>query len=167
MIDTSSFSGKSVGVYGLGMTGKAVIRALSPVATLYIGDDSKTSVARIMESEQRDRMHDTPYDAWPWESLECLVLSAGIPLTHPEPHPIVAYARAANCTIMCDIELLYACHPDATYICITGTNGKSTTTALIGHVLQSLGYPCQVGGNIGRSGADQYGGSAAYVANKT
>ncbi len=86
------------------------------------------------------------------------MLSPGVPLTHPEPHWTVQKARAAGVEIIGDIELLFrerAAHcPAAPVIAITGTNGKSTTTALIAHILKSSGRDTQMGGNIGRGVLD-------------
>jgi UDP-N-acetylmuramoylalanine--D-glutamate ligase len=92
---------------------------------------------------------------WAWENLQSLILSPGVPLTHPEPHPIVRMARAAGAEIVCDIELLWReAQGRSRFVAVTGTNGKSTTTALIGHVLSVAGMPVSVGGNIGRSALD-------------
>src|SRR3954469_8346387 len=78
-----------------------------------------------------------------------LCLAPGIPLTHPKPHPCVMQAQKAGIPIVCDIELLHRAWPKMKTIGITGTNGKSTTTALIGHILKSAGVESAVGGNIG------------------
>jgi UDP-N-acetylmuramoylalanine--D-glutamate ligase len=87
-----------------------------------------------------------------------LILAPGVPLTHPHPHWVVKLAKQAGVAIIGDIDLF--CHerrrvaPDSTLIAITGTNGKSTTTALISHVLQSAGRKVEMGGNIGRAVLD-------------
>jgi UDP-N-acetylmuramoylalanine--D-glutamate ligase len=82
------------------------------------------------------------------------VISPGIPSTLPVPHPVAVAARAAGKPIICDVELLARAQPRARFVAITGTNGKSTTTALIGHILQQAGARCEVGGNIGRGALD-------------
>ena len=88
-----------------------------------------------------------------WSRFAALVLAPGVPLTHPEPHWTVQKARAAGVEIIGDIELF--CReraksaPDAPFVAITGTNGKSTTTALIAHILRAAGSDAQMGGNIG------------------
>ena len=88
-----------------------------------------------------------------WTRFAALVLAPGVPLTHPAPHWTVAKAKAAGVEIIGDIELF--CRerarlaPDAPFIAITGTNGKSTTTALIAHILRAAGRDVQMGGNIG------------------
>jgi UDP-N-acetylmuramoylalanine--D-glutamate ligase len=80
------------------------------------------------------------------------VLSPGVPLTHPKPHWTVELARAqvsrSSATSSCSAASGAAC-ADAPFIAITGTNGKSTTTALIAHILKSSGRDTQMGGNIG------------------
>jgi UDP-N-acetylmuramoylalanine--D-glutamate ligase len=83
------------------------------------------------------------------QGVPTLLLSPGIPHSYPAPHPAVLQARAAGCEIVCDIELLARADRDAVYIGITGTNGKSTTTALTGHILNQLGRRSVIGGNIG------------------
>jgi UDP-N-acetylmuramoylalanine--D-glutamate ligase len=84
-----------------------------------------------------------------------LVLAPGVPLTHPKPHWSVDLARSAGVEIVGDVELFArerrALCPDAPFIAVTGTNGKSTTTALIAHIIAASGRDCQMGGNIGRA----------------
>src|SRR6202012_2647967 len=86
------------------------------------------------------------------------VLSSGVPLTHPKPHEVVLHAQRAGVSVIGDVELFAReIRPDADskgrapVIAITGTNGKSTTTALIGHILSANGFDAQVGGNIGKA----------------
>jgi UDP-N-acetylmuramoylalanine--D-glutamate ligase len=90
-----------------------------------------------------------PIDQWPWQELSALVLSPGVPLTHPKPHAVVELANRHNCPIIGDVELLCRACPDARTIAITGTNGKSTTTTLIGHILREAGLKTEIGGNLG------------------
>ena len=88
-----------------------------------------------------------------WSTVAALVLAPGVPLTHPKPHWTVELARKANVEVIGDIELF--CRERAKsgagcpLVAITGTNGKSTTTALIAHLLKSAGRDAQMGGNIG------------------
>ena len=89
-----------------------------------------------------------------WSRITALVISPGIPSTFPKPHPVAAAARAAGKPIICDVELLARAQDKARFVAITGTNGKSTTTALIGHILTEAGVRCEVGGNIGRGALD-------------
>ena len=83
-----------------------------------------------------------------------MIISPGIPSRLPEPHPVAVAARAAGKPILCDVELLARAEPKAQFVAITGTNGKSTTTALIGHILEEAGMRSEVGGNIGRGALD-------------
>ncbi|RZA11902.1 MAG: UDP-N-acetylmuramoyl-L-alanine--D-glutamate ligase, partial [Lysobacteraceae bacterium] len=104
-----------------------------------------------------------PWREWPWEDIAALVLSPGVPLTHPKPHGVVEHANRAGVPVIGDVELFAreirpssdesgAAKPGkAPVIAITGTNGKSTTTALVGHILTACGFDAQVGGNIGKS----------------
>jgi UDP-N-acetylmuramoylalanine--D-glutamate ligase len=88
-----------------------------------------------------------------WSCFAALVLAPGVPLTHPAPHWTVKKARAAGVEVIGDIELFCreraASAPDAPFVAITGTNGKSTTTALLAHILRQAGRDAQMGGNIG------------------
>ncbi len=140
MIPLPHFANQTVAVLGLGASGKAVWEALSASGAHVLAWDDQAS---------SDDIPLTPYRDWDWERLSCIVMSPGIPLHHPEPHPLVALAEEHNVRITCDISLLMEACPEATYIGITGTNGKSTTTALIAHCLQALGAEMHYGGNIG------------------
>jgi UDP-N-acetylmuramoylalanine--D-glutamate ligase len=88
-----------------------------------------------------------------WSKLRALVLAPGVPLTHPAPHWSVDLAQKSAVPVIGDIELF--CRerrqlaPDAPFVAITGTNGKSTTTALVAHLAASAGMDAQLGGNIG------------------
>lgn len=138
-----AFTGKTIGVYGLGKAGRGAVDALLAAGAIVYAWDDKP------ESREGTKGTVVPVAEWPWEKIKTLVLSPGIPLTHPQPHEIVDIAKKAGAEIICDVEVLYRLAPDATYVGITGTNGKSTTTALIGHILKSVGKNVQVGGNIG------------------
>ncbi|MBL8676944.1 MAG: UDP-N-acetylmuramoyl-L-alanine--D-glutamate ligase [Alphaproteobacteria bacterium] len=84
-----------------------------------------------------------------WESIDHFLLSPGIPHQYPAPHPAVTQARIANLQPISDLEVLWQSHSCARYVGITGTNGKSTTTTLIGHTLKQSGISVEVGGNLG------------------
>ncbi len=150
MTPVESFRGKRVALFGLGGSGLATAEALrAGGAVVVVWDDAEPAVekARAAGFEARDlRTLD-------WKALAALVLSPGVPLTHPAPHWSVELARKAGVEIIGDIELF--CRerrrlaPDAPFIAITGTNGKSTTTALIAHILAQAGKDVQLGGNIG------------------
>jgi len=155
MIVASSYSGKTVAVFGLARTGLASVRALKTGGAQVIAWDDNNAA--------RDAGHDagaaiTPWREWAWDGIAALILSPGVPLTHPRPHEVVTHAQAAHVPVIGDVELFAReIRPDAgnpgkaPVIAITGTNGKSTTTALIGHILTSAGFDAQVGGNIGKA----------------
>ncbi len=146
MIDVFPFSSYAVAVLGLGKSGLAAAEALrASGAEVWVWDDNEER-----RSEARARGFE-PVDlaTCQWNELTSLVLSPGIPHTHPKPHPVAALARRHNVEIIGDIELLARCERLASFVGVTGTNGKSTTTALIGHILQKAGKRAAVGGNIG------------------
>jgi len=146
VIDLFYFSGLPVAVLGLGRSGLAAARALQESgAEIWAWDDNEDRRA----AAAADGIPLVDLAACDWRELTSLVISPGIPHLHPEPHPVAALARQHNCEIIGDIELLGRAMRNASYIGVTGTNGKSTTTALIGHVLESAGRGVQVGGNLG------------------
>jgi UDP-N-acetylmuramoylalanine--D-glutamate ligase len=152
MIPLPFLTNKAVAVFGLGKSGRATVAAcLASGAEVHAWDDAEG--ARNTDNWQLTTgnapLHLTPIDAMPWERIESLILSPGVPLHHPTPHPVVVLARAAGVEVICDIELLYRACPDARFIAITGTNGKSTTTNLIAHLLAVAEIPHAMGGNIG------------------
>ena len=146
MIPVTSRSSQHMAVFGLGGSGRAAARALmAGGATVTAWDDNADSRAEAA-NENIPLADLTQSD---WTGISALVLSPGIPLTHPAPHPVVACARAAGRQVIGDIELLVENNNGAALIGITGTNGKSTTSALIHHVLQASGVAVQIGGNFG------------------
>ena len=146
MIKIPHIEGKKTAVLGLGKTGLATAASLrASGAEVYVWDDKIA-----LRNDARESGY-TPMN-FMGEALDdfaMLLLSPGIPHTYPQPHPAVARFRDAHIPIIGDIELLFRSCPDATYIGITGTNGKSTTTALIAHILEQAGRKVQVGGNLG------------------
>lgn len=146
MIEIYPFAGYPVGVLGLGNSGLATARALmASGAEVWAWDDNEDRRAQA-------RALDVPLvdlATADLAELTSLVISPGIAHTHPAPHPVAVRAKAAKLELICDIELLVRAQREAAYIGITGTNGKSTTTALIGHVLGAAKRAVQVGGNIG------------------
>jgi UDP-N-acetylmuramoylalanine--D-glutamate ligase len=136
-----NMTGRKYGVFGLGKAGKSAAQALLAAGAEVIAWDD--GAARV------DGALILPIADWPWGELTALVLSPGVPLTHPQPHDVVKLAKQNNCPIICDIELLFESNPDAKFLGVTGTNGKSTTTALIAHICKTLGVQTAMGGNIG------------------
>lgn len=146
MITVLPFAGHPVAVFGLGRSGLAAAQSLvQSEAEVSAWDDSAESRARARDAG----IPLVDLYRCDWRRQRSLVLSPGIPLHHPAPHPVVLKARAAGCEVIGDIELLGRAMRECTFVGITGTNGKSTTTALIGHILRLAGRPIQVGGNIG------------------
>ena len=145
MIDVHTRKNQHLAVFGLGASGLAAARALSASgATVLAWDDDD-------DARRRAAIAGVPlvdlYDC-NWSDVDGLVLAPGVPLTY-RPHPVVALAQRADCPVLGDVELLFEACPTARYIAVTGTNGKSTTTALIGHILAAAGLDIQVGGNLG------------------
>jgi UDP-N-acetylmuramoylalanine--D-glutamate ligase len=150
VIPVTAFAGKKVAVFGLGGSGLVSASALlAGGADVVAFDDDAQSVAKanaagIPTADLRDI---------DWSKIAALVLAPGVPLTHPEPHWIVTLAHKAGVAVIGDIELF--CREramlasGAPFVAITGTNGKSTTTALIAHLVASAGLDAQLGGNIG------------------
>jgi UDP-N-acetylmuramoylalanine--D-glutamate ligase len=155
MIKVTQFANQKVGVFGLGKAGEATIASLlAGGAEVYAWDDRYEALgtrdqALVSASPIPNAQSLIPFRDWPWAELKALILSPGVPLTHPKPHEVVDYAHKANCPVIGDIELLFNACPKARYVAITGTNGKSTTTTLIGHILKSAGLKVEVGGNLG------------------
>jgi UDP-N-acetylmuramoylalanine--D-glutamate ligase len=146
MIDVTSFRQQRVAVMGLARSGLAAAEALKRGgAEVLAWDDSAEKRA---EASERGLPVVDLTDA-DFDKVAALVLSPGIPSTFPKPHPVAARARAAGIEIICDIELLARSRREARYAGITGTNGKSTTTALLGHILGQAGMTVEIGGNIG------------------
>lgn len=148
MFPASTFKGKRVAVFGLARSGTAAIEALRlGGAEVFAWDDSAPAVEKARAAGLPiGNLHGLDFTA-----LDALVLSPGVPLTHPEPHWTVLKARHAGIEIIGDTEIFAreAAAAGADIVAITGTNGKSTTTALIGHVLKEAGLDVDVGGNIG------------------
>jgi UDP-N-acetylmuramoylalanine--D-glutamate ligase len=145
MIVVDSFRGRQVAVLGLAKSGRAAAQSLAAGGAETLAWDDNAKARDALASTLP--LHDLA--TADWRKIPALVLSPGIPHSFPEPHPAVVRAREADAEIIGDIELLGRAQPDARYIGITGTNGKSTTTALIGHVLASAGQRVEIGGNLG------------------
>ncbi|MBL6928003.1 MAG: UDP-N-acetylmuramoyl-L-alanine--D-glutamate ligase [Rhodospirillales bacterium] len=162
MIAVSSFANRSVAVVGLGRSGLATARALAMGgANVWTWDDNERAREAAID-EGFDVFEPAPETM---TDTSAVVLSPGIPLTHPEPHRVVGLARDAGCPVIGDIELLARSQPRATYVGITGTNGKSTTTSLVGHILSQSGRKVEVGGNLGAPalGLAELGTEGVYV----
>lgn len=161
MIPVRGYEGRKVGVLGLGRSGLAAARALAAGGAIpCLWDDSPESRARA-ESEGFVLTDLTRADVW--HDMAALIVSPGIPHLYPEPHRLIARAMAAGVPIDNDIGLFFRSwsteawddmDPTPRVVAVTGSNGKSTTTALIHHILKESGRPTQMAGNIGRGVLD-------------
>lgn len=168
MIPVRGFEDSKVAVFGLARTGLAAARALAAGGAEVVVWDEKPAAREAAKAEgfALEDLHEAD-----WSKLAALVLSPGVPLTHPKPHWTVERANAAGVPIMGDIELFARTvaaapsHKRPKIVAITGTNGKSTTTALIGHVCRQAGRDVRIGGNIGVGvlGLEDMHGGAVYV----
>ncbi len=148
MSAATRFKDRNVAVFGLARSGVACMEGLiAGGAQVHVWDDSESSVAEA----RKKGWPVTDLRQFDFSSLDSLVLSPGVPLTHPEPHWTVRRAQDAGVEIIGDTEvfLRQIAGSGARVVAITGTNGKSTTTALIGHVLSYGGLDAHTGGNIG------------------
>jgi UDP-N-acetylmuramoylalanine--D-glutamate ligase len=146
----TSFAGKTVAVFGLGGSGLASCYALKAGGAEVIASDD--TPAKLAEAAKAGFIT-ADLRKVSWANFAALILTPGVPLTHPQPHWTVLAAKDAGIEVIGDIELF--CRerrrhaPDAPFVAITGTNGKSTTTALVAHLMREAGYDTQMGGNIG------------------
>lgn len=152
MIPITEYAGRDVAVFGLARSGLSAARALAAGgAIVHAWDDNEEARARA----EAEGLELSDINLRDWRSFAALVLSPGVPLTHPRPHRVVELARAVGVPIVGDIELFaravnaLPAHGRPKIVGVTGTNGKSTTTALIGHILKSAGRDARIGGNIG------------------
>ena len=144
------FLGRRFAVMGLGRAGLAAATRLAAWgADVAAWDDSEAR--REAAREVGVRLVDLA--AVPLAGMEALVLSPGIPHRLPAPHPVAAKAIAESVPIVADVELLFravrASGSRARFVGVTGTNGKSTTTALTAHILRRAGIPTEAGANLG------------------
>jgi UDP-N-acetylmuramoylalanine--D-glutamate ligase len=168
MIAVESFAGRTVAVFGLARSGLTAARALAAGGARVLCWDER---AAAREAAAAEGLELADLAVCPWTDITALVLSPGAPLTHPRPHWTVDMARAAGVEIIGDVELFARAVADApehrrpSVVAVTGTNGKSTTTALITHVLAQAGRDARMGGNIGVGVLDlePMHGGAVYV----
>jgi UDP-N-acetylmuramoylalanine--D-glutamate ligase len=146
MIDLAFAKDMTIAVFGLGRSGLSAARALHAAGAEVLAWDDN---ADRRQAAAAAGVPLTDLYAVDWSRAHALVLAPGIPHDLPQPHRIAALAREAGCAVVGDIELLARAAPNARAIGITGTNGKSTTTALIGHILAEAGRDTRVGGNLG------------------
>lgn len=146
MINLDFYKGKRIGVLGLGKSGISTIQSLINSNIDYISFDDNEKTRQTAKSLIPDINLVEASDI-SWEQIDILVLSPGINIQN---HFLNRVIIENNIDLLCDIELLYnQRQKEATFIGITGTNGKSTTTSLTEHILKSCNLKAEVGGNIG------------------
>ncbi|HXQ10763.1 MAG TPA: UDP-N-acetylmuramoyl-L-alanine--D-glutamate ligase [Caulobacteraceae bacterium] len=168
MIPARTFEGQRVAVFGLARSGLAAARSLKAGGAEVAAWDEAKPARDAAAAEGFELVDLASAD---WSGFAALVLSPGVPLTHPEPHWTVKKAKAADVEVIGDIEIFARAvnaapsHRRPKVVAITGTNGKSTTTALLGHMLTAAGRDARIGGNIGLGvlGLDDMHGGAVYV----
>ena len=140
----SCYKNKNVGILGAGLSGMAATKILlSSKANIFIFDDKKGKPDFIKKHNWKN------YNFWPWENLTTLVVSPGIPVNSKKKHNAIKLAIKNKVKIINEIDLFVETKPKARIIGITGTNGKSTTVALLFHILKFNKIKCTIGGNYG------------------
>ena len=154
MIEVTKYRGLKIGVFGLGITGISTIHALSSGGAHVIAwDDDASKRDKWLNDVNPNSLAISMKNVLvninnnQWQTISALVLSPGVPVFNP--HPVVQMALKYNIPIISDIELLYHSARPAKFIGVTGTNGKSTTTSLISHILKQNKLRVEMGGNIG------------------
>jgi UDP-N-acetylmuramoylalanine--D-glutamate ligase len=145
VITAKAFAGKNYAVYGLARSGLATAEALlASGADVTAWDAKEEARAKAPPGTELANLDETDL-----AQFDSLVVTPGLPLNR---HPIASQARDAGVEIIGDIELFARARPELPphkVVGITGTNGKSTTTALVHHILKTAGVPTEMGGNIG------------------
>ena len=145
MITARAFADKHYAVYGLARSGLATVEALLASGARVTAWDGKAEA----RSKAPDGAQVADLDQVDLSQFDSLIVTPGLPLNR---HPIAQRARDAGVEIIGDIELFARAGPELPphkVVGITGTNGKSTTTALVHHILKTAGVPSLMGGNIG------------------
>jgi UDP-N-acetylmuramoylalanine--D-glutamate ligase len=142
-VDYYPVTNKKYIVFGLARSGMATIQwLLEKGAIVYVVDRDEN---KQQQACQLGAHHLVPDNELDWSTIAAVIQSPGI----SPYHPFSELARSKGIPIITDCNLLRCAYPDAKFIGVTGTNGKSTTTALIGHILSSSGYQVAIGGNLG------------------
>jgi UDP-N-acetylmuramoylalanine--D-glutamate ligase len=150
MIRVTTFDRQRVAVFGLARSGLATAHALKAGGAIVIAWDDNASAQETARAQGFDVSDLKTED---WSTIKALVISPGVPLTHPQPHWTVDLAKAADVPVIGDVELFFRerakVAPGSPVVAITGTNGKSTTTALTAHLFEANDVDVAMGGNIG------------------
>ncbi|MFY0690861.1 MAG: UDP-N-acetylmuramoyl-L-alanine--D-glutamate ligase [Paracoccaceae bacterium] len=161
MIPVQGYKGSKVAVLGLGRSGLTAARALQAGgAEPVVWDDSPDARAK---AKQDGLVVEDLSRSGAFEGISALIVSPGIPHLYPAPHKVVAAAMAAGVPVDNDVSLFFRSFATRDWdnfdqipkiVAVTGSNGKSTTSALIHHILTEVGRPTQLAGNIGRGVLD-------------
>jgi len=147
-----SLNGKPVAVFGLGVSGLATAKALMAAkANIAAWDDDEEKRA----AAYKNHVPLLDFTVSGLAGYAALILSPGIPLKFPEPHCAAQIANDAGVEIIGDLEILHRLGHGIETIGVTGTNGKSTTSALIAHILKETKIDTMLGGNIGKPVLEQ------------
>jgi UDP-N-acetylmuramoylalanine--D-glutamate ligase len=149
VIVSSAFSGKRFAVLGLARSGMTAVDSLLAGGALVTAWDSREEPRQLLSAKYPGKVELADPAAIDLAGFAGVVVSPGVPLNR---HPIAEAARQAGVPVIGDIELFALARPSLPahrVVGITGTNGKSTTTALVHHLLQSAALPVRMGGNIG------------------
>lgn len=166
MIDLSHLKGETLGVFGLGRTGLAAVKALTAAGVHVVAWDDAEAL-RPAAAEAGAEIADLAIR--PLDDLAAIVWSPGAPFLAPKPLAAATAARRQGVPLVSDVQLLLdaadAADAETTVVGVTGSNGKSTTTALIGHMLDAAGRKASVGGNLGPPtlGLDMLADGGVYV----
>ena len=134
----------SIAIFGAGLSGIAAYkRAKALGINAIIADDKPIQNDAVAAADCRG------LDDWKWDEIDYLVLSPGVPHSYPTPHTVVSTAKAHQTKIISEVEFALRIGQWGQMVVITGTNGKSTTTALTAHILKQAGLSVSVGGNLG------------------
>lgn len=160
MIPARGYSGRKVGVLGLGRSGMSAARALEAGgAEVFCWDDNEAA----RDAAAAEGFELSEFARGRVEGLDALITSPGIPHLYPTPNRHIAAALDAGVVIDNDIGLFFASFGSSEWdnydvtprvVAVTGSNGKSTTSALISHLLDAVGKDVQLAGNIGRGVLD-------------
>jgi UDP-N-acetylmuramoylalanine--D-glutamate ligase len=161
MIPVQGMQGLRVAVLGLGRSGLSAARALEAGGAEPLCWDDNPSARDVAEAEGFTCVEFTKAGAF--DDIARLIVSPGIPHLYPAPNPVVAAALAAGVPVDNDIGLFFQSFANSDWnmfdvspriVAVTGSNGKSTTSALIHHILEHAGRNSQLAGNIGRGVLD-------------
>ena len=136
-------------VYGLGISGISTAKFLQNKNYDIVATDDNQDAIKINANKYPNLTLKNPEEI-SYNKNSIISFAPGIPLFYPKPHPILQEVKKHDCKLTCDLEIFHNFnHQNNIFIGITGTNGKSTTTALTGYIFKKLNLKSEVGGNIG------------------